>query len=95
MFQNCTSLTTAPELPAITLTNACYAYMFNGCSSLNYIKCLATNVEGNGDWLIQGRATQEWVTNVASSGTFVCKKYAPWAEGDNGCPNLWITEFID
>ena len=34
MFQGCTSLTTAPELPATTLTNWCYSAMFQGCTSL-------------------------------------------------------------
>ena len=34
MFYNCTSLTTAPELPATTLANECYYYMFYGCTSL-------------------------------------------------------------
>lgn len=34
MFENCTSLTTAPALPATTLSNYCYFYMFSGCTSL-------------------------------------------------------------
>jgi hypothetical protein len=34
MFRNCTSLTTAPELPATTLANKCYENMFEGCTSL-------------------------------------------------------------
>ena len=34
MFENCTSLTNAPELPATTLQTACYAYMFKDCTSL-------------------------------------------------------------
>ena len=34
MFENCTSLTTAPELPATTLTNYCYNEMFKGCTAL-------------------------------------------------------------
>ena len=34
MFQNCTSLTTAPSLPATTLAEGCYSGMFYGCSSL-------------------------------------------------------------
>ena len=34
MFGGCTSLTTAPELPATTLADYCYAYMFEGCTSL-------------------------------------------------------------
>ena len=34
MFDGCTALTTAPELPATTLTEGCYNGMFNGCTSL-------------------------------------------------------------
>ena len=34
MFEGCTSLTTAPELPATTLAGSCYRNMFNGCTSL-------------------------------------------------------------
>ena len=34
MFRGCTSLTTAPTLPATTLASNCYAGMFNGCTSL-------------------------------------------------------------
>ena len=35
MFQGCTSLITAPELPATTLASDCYGYMFKGCTSLD------------------------------------------------------------
>ena len=34
MFSGCTSLTTAPELPATTLANYCYSSMFSSCTSL-------------------------------------------------------------
>ena len=34
MFYGCTSLTTAPELPATTLTESCYDSMFQDCTSL-------------------------------------------------------------
>ena len=34
MFYGCTSLTTAPALPATTLVTYCYGYMFQGCTSL-------------------------------------------------------------
>ena len=34
LFEDCSSLTSAPELPATILTTYCYQYMFNGCSSL-------------------------------------------------------------
>jgi len=34
MFVDCSSLTSAPELPATTLATNCYSYMFAWCSSL-------------------------------------------------------------
>ena len=34
MFEGCTSLTSAPELPATTLADSCYYSMFYGCTSL-------------------------------------------------------------
>ena len=34
MFYECTSLTTAPALPATTIAESCYRYMFSGCTSL-------------------------------------------------------------
>ena len=34
LFYNCTALTTAPELPAMTLANQCYFGMFANCSNL-------------------------------------------------------------
>lgn len=34
MFERCTNLTQAPELPATTLANYCYQNMFYGCTSL-------------------------------------------------------------
>lgn len=37
MFLNCTSLATAPELPATTLAGACYYNMFRSCSSLTTV----------------------------------------------------------
>ena len=34
MFQNCTSLTIAPKLPATWLSSYCYQDMFKGCIAL-------------------------------------------------------------
>ena len=34
MFSGCSSLTQAPELPAMTLADSCYSSMFGGCTSL-------------------------------------------------------------
>lgn len=89
MFQNCTSLTTAPTIPDATLTKAgnCYAFMFDGCSSLNYIKCLIT---GKSDIYT---FTQYWVRGVAASGTFVKDpNMTYWATGVNGIPDGWTVQ---
>ena len=64
MFQSCNSLPQAPELLAPTLVDYCYAEMFNSCSKLNYIKCLATNINASG-------CTSLWISGVSSNGTFV------------------------
>ena len=34
LFENCSVLTSAPELPATTLARNCYAFMFSGCTNL-------------------------------------------------------------
>ena len=47
MFSGCTSLTTAPSLPATTLANFCYYYMFNGCTSLTTAPLLPATTLAN------------------------------------------------
>ena len=71
MFYNCTSLETAPELPATTLATGCYYNMFRGCSKLNYIKAMFTTTPSSS-------YTSYWVDGVASTGTFVKNKNATW-----------------
>ena len=45
MFYGCTSLTTAPALPATTLADYCYQFMFSNCTSLTSAPALpATNL---------------------------------------------------
>lgn len=41
LFRDCTSLTTAPALPATTLANDCYNSMFYGCRSLTTAPALS------------------------------------------------------
>ena len=46
MFDRCTSLTSAPALPATSLADYCYSYMFYGCTSLTTAPALpATTLE--------------------------------------------------
>ena len=90
MFSNCTSLTTAPALPATTLTYQCYYHMFNRCKSLNYIKAMFTT---NPSGTPSTSYTSDWVTGVASSGTFVKNSAATWNNtGFNGIPYGWTVE---
>ena len=86
MFERC-AITTAPDLLAETLVAECYGNMFINCSSLNFIKCMA----------ISGFNTtnckQNWVTGVASSGTFVKDSGVTtdtWTRGTSGIPTNWL-----
>ena len=55
--------------------------MFSGCTSLNYIKCLAVNKTSS--------STTGWLYNVAATGTFVKNSAATWDSGINGIPTGW------
>lgn len=80
MFENSTSLIESPLLLATTLEGQSYQGMFNGCSSLNTITCLATN---------QSNSTNDWTTGVAATGTFYKHPSASWSSGNNGIPSTW------
>lgn len=91
MFGDCSSLVIAPTLPASvipyetsTLSQNVGAYhsMFNGCTSLNEVRCYAeTNTDGNG--------TAVWLSNVSSTGTFYKKAGVTWPSGVDGIPSGW------
>ena len=90
MFRDCTGLTTVPELPATTLVNYCYNSMFQGCSNLNYIKAMFTTTPSGSS---PNYYTQNWVSGVASSGTFVKNSAAQWnVSGVHGIPTGWTVE---
>lgn len=88
-----TKITRAPDLPAPILppyssnviNDYCYGGMFQDCSRLNYIKCLATS--GMGDY-----TTKYWLNNVSSSGTFVKASSVSWPRGEDGIPNNWTVQ---
>ena len=48
MFYKCTSLTSAPELPATTLTDYCYRSMFYGCTALTTAPALPATTLADG-----------------------------------------------
>ena len=105
MFAYCTSLTTAPDLPATyaiykgdRIPDAlrptyyetdCYERMFYGCSSLNYVKCLVTNIAHWG-----GIAFHAWLYGVSPTGTFVRSAIGGWTRDDDGygIPENWTVQ---
>ena len=86
MFNGCTSLTTAPELPATRLVYDCYSYMFYGCTNLNYIKAMCITAPSL-------TYTNDWVSGVSSTGTFVKNSAAIWnVSGTLGIPSGWTVQ---
>ena len=84
MFSGCTGLTTAPELPAATLAIYCYQEMFKGCTSLNKVTCLATDISAGG-------SITSWLSDVASTGTIImAENMDAWENGADGIPEGWI-----
>lgn len=89
MFNNCTSLTTSPKLTAATLSGTCYSEMFKGCTSMNYITMLATDISANNSLL-------NWVQSIAATGIFVKNIDATWnVTGDSGVPTGWTVIYYD
>lgn len=85
MFAN-TGLTKAPELLADQLVADCYAYMFYNCTKLNYIKALFTTTPSS-------TYTNNWVTGVSSTGTFIKNINATWnVTGIYGIPTGWTVQ---
>ena len=86
LFNGCTALTTAPTLPATTLTSNCYARMFFRCSSLSSITV---------DFSVFNptSATSSWIYGVAANGTFYCPTALGTNEtitrGETYCPEGW------
>ena len=86
MFSDCTGLTSAPELPATTLVPSCYRSMFSGCTQLSLIKVHFTA------W---GTQTNNWVSNVASTGTFYKPNALTEEHGTSKIPTGWTVVNID
>ena len=87
MFKGCTSLTKAPDLSATTLAQDCYNQMFYGCSSLNEVRCQMPSSYSSSQ--ISSYA-EDWLYNVASTGTFHTNADANWPMGSaSGIPEGW------
>ena len=62
--------------------------MFNGCSNLNYIKCLAKDISTT-------NCTYNWVNGVKYTGTFIKEigVNVNWSVGISGIPEGWDVEY--
>jgi hypothetical protein len=59
--------------------------MFNGCTSLNTVTCLATDISAYS-------ATLDWLNGVNSKGTFFkANNMTSWSTGASGIPDGWTT----
>lgn len=85
MFAYCTGLTVAPELPATTLANSCYGYMFNGCTSLTGNLDCANASAKNGNWL---KNTQGGTLHVPAGST-VANVPSQWTVVYDYSPSVW------
>ena len=88
MFQDCANLTASPVLPAPKLVGGCYAAMFYGCTNLSEVTCLATDISA-------ANATNNWLENVATTGTFTKAPSTVWPAGEDGIPSGWTSEEFD
>ena len=91
MFLGCTSLEKAPILRYYRAAGGFYDAMFQNCTSLTEVTCLATEF---GTGLNIG--TNAWLDNVAASGTFYKDANATWTlDSTSGVPTGWTVEDYD
>ena len=90
MFEGCTSLIRAPQISALTMDfRDCIAAMFSGCTNLSEISVAFE------EWSSYIAYTQNWVANVAPTGTFYCPKALPLEYGVSRIPEGWTVKYID
>ena len=90
MFNECTSLTTAPELPATTLTNYCYNDMFSGCTSLTTAPSLPATTLAIGCYRLMFDGCTSLTTAPSLPATTLAE-YCYWCMF-YGCANLKVNQ---
>lgn len=84
MFEN-TGLTTAPDLVAAHVVGQSYGGLFDGCTSLNYVRCLATSFDNKQD-------LGDWLHNVSATGVFIKGGVVDYPRGASGIPTGWTID---
>lgn len=99
MFEGCTNLVKGPQIICEGLASTSMAWMFSGCTKLNYVVCTASY------GLNLSYVTTDWLQNVALTGTFVKSPNATtgstqtstqWGRGGSGIPNNWtVVDYVE
>ena len=87
MFYGCSSLAIGPIIAAETIPERCCYSMFENCTNLQSVGCLAYNITAN-------NAMTDWVKNVYSSGTLFVSDMAIWETGPSGKPANWEIQYL-
>ena len=66
----------------MTLADSCYYSMFYNCNKLASMNVSFTTWDPT-------NATEDWVSDVAASGTFTCPTALPKTTGVNNIPSGW------
>ena len=90
MFLECTSLTTAPELPATTLANDCYNIMFAYCFNLTTAPTLPATTLANNCYENMFRECTSLTTAPALPATTL--KDGCYSNMFNGCTGLKVRQ---
>lgn len=86
LFYDCSSLIKAPTLISKKPSASSYGVMFNNCSSLKEVTCLATDISA-------ANCTSNWLNGVAATGTFYKDpSMSSWPEGKSGIPSGWTVK---
>ena len=95
LFENCSVLTSAPELPATILTDACYQGMFKGCTNLTVAPELPATTLAVGCYneMFEGCTKLSSVTMLSSSKEITSKYYCVtnWLNNAGTDPNITRT----
>lgn len=88
MFMGCSGIEDAPALTALTLQPYSYSEMFEDCSVLSNVTCLATDITAY-------QSTASWLSGVAESGSFHrnSSQWAYWQlNSPSGIPEGWTID---
>lgn len=86
MFNNCTGLIMAPELPSVTLSANCYAGIFQGCTSLTTAPALPATTLANGCYSCMFYGCTTLATAPALPATTLANSC--YSDMFNGCTSL-------